>query len=70
MFVESVDYGVLGAHVFITGQVTPDQQLILTLQNISPTLHSNFSDAQTCKFYNSTSSAYCMNVAKSYGDTV
>ena len=38
VFVESVDYGVLGAHVFFTGQITPDQQLRSTIQNISPTL--------------------------------
>ena len=38
VFVESVDYGVLGAHVFFTGQITPDQQLSSTSQNISPTL--------------------------------
>ena len=36
VFVESVDYGVLGAHVFFTGQITPDQQLSSTTQNMSP----------------------------------
>ena len=42
VFVESVDYGVLGAHVFFTGQITPDQyKLNSTTQNISPTLHPN-----------------------------
>ena len=50
VFVESVDYGVLGAHVFFTGQITPDQQLSSTSPNIYPTLPSNFSDAQTSKF--------------------
>ena len=38
MFVESVDYGVLGAHVFFTGQITPDHKLSSTSQNFSPTL--------------------------------
>ena len=42
VFVESVDYGVLGAHMFFTGQITPDQyKLNSTTQNISPTLHPN-----------------------------
>ena len=35
---ESVDYGVLEAHVFFTGQITPDQQLSSTSKKISPTL--------------------------------
>ena len=38
VFVESVDYSVLGGHVLFTGQITPDQQLSSTSQNISPTL--------------------------------
>ena len=38
VFVESVDYGVLGAHVFFTGQITPDQQLSSTSKKFSPTL--------------------------------
>ena len=41
VFVESVDYGVLGAHVFFTGQITPDQQLSSTSPNISPTPQIN-----------------------------
>ena len=39
VFVESADYGVLGAHVFFTGQITPDQQLSSTSKKTSPTLH-------------------------------
>ena len=38
VFVESADYSVLGAQVFFTGQITSDQQLSSTSQNISPTL--------------------------------
>ena len=51
VFVESVDYGVLGAHVFFTGQITPDQQLNTATINHFPTLCPYFSDAQTSKFY-------------------
>ena len=40
VFVESVDYGVLGAHVFFTGQTIPDQQLGSTSHNISPTINT------------------------------
>ena len=38
VFVESVDYGVLGAHVFFTGQITPDYQLSSISHNTSPTI--------------------------------
>ena len=47
VFVESVDYGVLGALAFFTGQITPENyQLTIT----SPTLHPYFSDTDASKF--------------------